>query len=131
MGDCGHGRTGSIVQGDIERYAEDQPVLVFVLGFRRKEAGVAAKVLTLTGREKEAMLQTKQAFHSNPEKPMAPNNPNWTLELKGRTQVGRTAEGWPMPAGKKRTGSTRTPPRTGGRTIDMVKCIRMMEDHTV
>ena len=55
MGDGGNGRTGGIVQGDIERYAEDQPVLVFVLGFRREEAGLAADVLTLHGRAKEAI----------------------------------------------------------------------------
>ena len=46
MRDSGHGRTGDIVQGDIERYTEDQPVLVFVLGFRRKENSVDAEVLT-------------------------------------------------------------------------------------
>ena len=56
VGDSGQDRTGNFVQGDIERYTENKPILVFVLGFRRKETNVAAKVHTLIGREKEAML---------------------------------------------------------------------------
>ena len=56
VGDSGHGRTDSIVQRDIERYSEDKSVFGFVLGFRGKEAGVAANLLIFTGRENEAML---------------------------------------------------------------------------